>query len=224
LGLIADQGKWRIPVKAVSCLRERNGRQEAFYLSNSDTSLAISIESPFLKLPKRFADDIERNFDTPAANCKVNQASRLTCDSMTAVDLALNFIQFKIDDGAFINISLYDLKLSYDEKTKETVFFVEFVESENDVELGESLFKSYYVSIDMENKKMLYSPINRFPSYSYGVYIIRFMIGFALFTVVVAFVAMIWQMFSDPLRKNKVVYGQDGVKLINYQRTNELDE
>lgn len=83
---------------------------------------------------------------------------------MTAIDLALNFIQFKIDDRAFINISLYDLRDSYDEKTKETVFFIQFVDSDRDIELGESLFKSYYVSIDMEGKKMLYSPLNRFPS------------------------------------------------------------
>ena len=43
---------------------------------------------------------------------------------MTSIELALNFIQFKIDDGAFINISLYDLRDTYDEKTKQTVFFI----------------------------------------------------------------------------------------------------
>lgn len=47
-------------------------------------------------------------------NCKITEKSRLSCDNMSAVDLALNFIQFKIDDGAFINISLYDLRDSYD--------------------------------------------------------------------------------------------------------------
>lgn len=83
---------------------------------------------------------------------------------MTSVDLTLSSIQFKIDDGAFLNISLYDLRESYDEKTKETHFYIQFVDSEKDVELGEALFKAYYVSIDMENKKMLYSPLNRFPA------------------------------------------------------------
>jgi hypothetical protein len=33
---------------------------------------------------------------------------------MTSIDLALNFINLQIDSGASINISLYDLKDSYD--------------------------------------------------------------------------------------------------------------
>lgn len=32
--------------------------------------------------------------------------------------MALHFMDFKIDENAHINISLSDLKLSYDEKTK----------------------------------------------------------------------------------------------------------
>jgi hypothetical protein len=72
----------------------------------------------------------------------------------------------------------------------------------------------------MENKKMLYSPINRFPSESYGKYVIRFLIAFGIFTIVVAIGAMIWQMFNDPFRKNKLMYGQDGVRLVSYQRPN----
>jgi hypothetical protein len=47
------------------------------------------------------------------------------------------------------------------------------------------------------------------------------MIGFGVFTFVVAIVAMIWQMFNDPFRKNKVLYGQDGVRLVTYQRPND---
>jgi hypothetical protein len=49
---------------------------------------------------------------------------------MTSVDLALNFIQLQIDSGAFINISLYDLRESYDEKTNQTLFAIEFVENQ----------------------------------------------------------------------------------------------
>lgn len=32
--------------------------------------------------------------------------------------MALNFLQFKIDEKAYINISLADLKNKYDDKTK----------------------------------------------------------------------------------------------------------
>ncbi len=36
---------------------------------------------------------------------------------MTSIDLSLNFVNLQIDNGASINISLYDLKDTYDEKT-----------------------------------------------------------------------------------------------------------
>lgn len=38
----------------------------------------------------------------------------------------------------------------------------------------------------MGMKKMYFSPINRFPSETYGVYVIRFLVGFGIFTVVSA--------------------------------------
>lgn len=118
------------------------------------------------------------------------------------VDLTLHFLQFEIDQNAFINISLYDLIGKYDEKTAETVFNIEFVAGNDQLHIGESLFKSYYVSIDLENKKMLYSPLNHFPSNNYGVNVIRFLIGFAFFTIASAIGAMLWQNLNDPYRKN----------------------
>lgn len=71
----------------------------------------------------------------------------------------------------------------------------------------------------MKNKKMLFSPINRFPTENYGIYIIRFLIGFGAFMFVSAFLAIIWQTFNDPYKKNKLMYGQDGVRLVSYQKT-----
>ena len=82
------------------------------------------------------------------------------------------------------------------------------------------MFKSYYVSVDMGNKKMLFSPINRFPSDNYGVYVVRFFVAFGIFTVVSAIGAMIWQTFNDPFKKNKLMYGQDGIRLVSYQKPN----
>jgi hypothetical protein len=75
----------------------------------------------------------------------------------------------------------------------------------------------------MGNKKMLFSPINRFPPDSYGVYVVRFFVAFGIFTVVTAIGAMIWQTFNDPFKKNKFMYGQDGVRLVSYQRANEIN-
>lgn len=84
------------------------------------------------------------------------------------------------------------------------------------MQLGEALFKSYYVSIDMADKKMFFSPINRFPSENYGVYVVRFFVGFGIFMIVTAIGAMIWQMCSDPYQKNKLRFGQEGIQLVSY--------
>lgn len=64
----------------------------------------------------------------------------------------------------------------------------------------------------------MFSPVNRFPEESYGVYIIRFIVGFILFLMMAGCGAMIWQTFNDPFRKNKFEYGQDGVRLVSYQK------
>ena len=71
---------------------------------------------------------------------------------------------------------------------------------------------------------MLFSPLNRFPSEYFGVYLVRIFIGFVIFTVVVAVIVMIWSFFGDPFRKNRISYGEDGVKLVSYQKPNTFDE
>ena len=79
--------------------------------------------------------------------------------------------------------------------------------------------KNYYVSIDMKNKRFYYSPTNRYPSSFSGVYVVRFLVGFGLFTVVVAVGALIWQTFNDPLRKNRITFNHEGIRLVpEYQR------
>ena len=72
---------------------------------------------------------------------------------------------------------------------------------------------------------MLFSPLNRYPSESYGVYIVRIMVGFFFFMIVSAVFVMIWQTFNDPFQKNKISFSQDGVRLVSYQRAgSEFDE
>ena len=104
-------------------------------------------------------------------------------------------------------MSLYDIRDTYDEKTKLTMFFLKFEEDSRQLQIGESLLRNYYISIDMKGNRILYSPTNKFPSSFSGVYVIRFFVGFGIFTVVVAIGAMIYQTFNDPFRKNRISYG-----------------
>lgn len=142
---------------------------------------------------------------------------------MTSIDLALNYLHFKLDDGVFVNISLYDLKDTYDEKTRETMFFIEFVKDEKEASIGEAFFKTHYVSIDMQDKQLLFSPLNRYPQESYGIYLVRTVIGFALFMVVAFVGVIIWQSFNDPSHRHHLSVGGGGIKLVSYQRPGEYE-
>ena len=55
---------------------------------------------------------------------------------MTSIDLALNTISLKIEEGIFINISLYDLKDVYNQTDNSFLFFIEFTEEEDNFQLG----------------------------------------------------------------------------------------
>lgn len=141
------------------------------------------------------------------------------CYNITPIDLSLSEILLKIDDDVYINVSLYDIRDTYDEKTKLTMFFLKFEDDDSKLQIGESLLRNYYISIDIKTNRIFYSPTNKFPSSFSSVYIIRFLVGFALFTVVVAIGAMIYQTFNDPYRKNRITYGHEGIRLVpEYQR------
>ena len=43
MDLSSTDGKWWVAVKSISCMRERNGKDDIFYLANSQLSLAINI-------------------------------------------------------------------------------------------------------------------------------------------------------------------------------------
>lgn len=55
LDLQASDGKWKIPVASVSCLRERNGKDDVFYIANSRLNISLNINSAVMKLPITFA-------------------------------------------------------------------------------------------------------------------------------------------------------------------------
>lgn len=72
---------------------------------------------------------------------------------------------------------------------------------------------------------MLFSPLNRYPSESLGVYIVRAFVGFFFFMIVSMVAVMIWQTFNDPFHKHKLSHSQDGgVRLVSYQRPLEYEE
>jgi hypothetical protein len=153
-------------------------------------------------------DSFERNFETPSISCKVFEDQRMGCYNISSIDLALSLIRLKIAEDVYLNITLYDLQASYDDVSKLTMFFIKFVEDENELQVGEALFKNYYISIDMKGKRLLYSPINRFPSTFSTIYVIRFFVGFGIFTIFAAVIAFIWQKFTDPFEKTKGSYEQ----------------
>ena len=140
------------------------------------------------------------------------------CYNITPVDLALSSIQLKLEDMVYINISMYDIRDSYDEETKLTMFYLKFEKDSKKFQVGEALIKGYYISIDMQNSRMFYSPTNKFPSEFSGVYVVRFFVGFGIFTVIVAIGALIYQTFNDPFRKNQITYSHEGIKLVPYHR------
>ena len=97
MDIIAKGGKWRIPVKSVNCTRQKVGKDDNFVIGRDPVSLAISLESSYMVLPKKLAEGIERNFEGANTECNITEESRLVCTNMTSIDLALNTIEFKID-------------------------------------------------------------------------------------------------------------------------------
>lgn len=41
--ITVDDGRWWIPIKSVSCMAERNGKHDMFYIANSQMKMAIDI-------------------------------------------------------------------------------------------------------------------------------------------------------------------------------------
>lgn len=56
--LESEDGKWKIPVKTVLCLRLKNSRNDVFYIAGSEMKVSISINSPLIKLPISLASEL----------------------------------------------------------------------------------------------------------------------------------------------------------------------
>ena len=96
-------------------IREKGGHEELFYISNSECSLAINLESQYLILPSSMKDEVERSVESTDYTCKIFEDMRMGCYNITPVDLSLSLIQLKLEDGVYINITLYDLRDSTNE-------------------------------------------------------------------------------------------------------------
>ena len=94
-------------------------------------------------------DDFERSVESSDYTCKIFEDMRMGCYNITPVDLALSSIQLKLEDMVYINISMYDIRDSYDEETKLTMFYLKFEKDSKKFQVGEALIKGYYISIDM---------------------------------------------------------------------------
>jgi hypothetical protein len=170
----------------------------------------------------RLKDDFERNFETPEITCKVFENDQMGCYNMSSIDLALSLIRLRVGEDVYINITLYDLQDTKKSEEKLTMLFLKFEEDRSKLQLGEALFKNYYVSIDMKGQRLLYSPINRSPSNFSSVYLVRVFVGFAVFAVIAGIFIFFWRLFTDPFRKKRINYEQEGIRLVPYRK--HLDE
>lgn len=63
----------------------------------------------------------------------------------------------------------------------------------------------------MKQQTLLFSSINKFGTGLSTIFVLRFFIYFIIFTIVVAIFVGIWASFSHPIRRNKLLYGREGV-------------
>jgi hypothetical protein len=127
---------------------------------------------------------------------------------MSTIDISLSEFAFQLTPNYFINISLYDLRRSFDSETKKVSFYIKLSSNVSEIQIGSAILKEYYIAIDMNKSNLLFSTINRFGSGISSVHVLRFFLYFFIFTVVMALIVGIWANFSDPTRRNKFQYGR----------------
>ena len=88
-----------------------------------------------------------------------------------------------------------------------------------EVQIGASLLRSYYISINIQNKVMLFSPLNRFSPEITTAEIIRFLSIFLGFMFGACICIVVWQKFNMPPRQSsRFSHGKEGFRLVAYQR------
>lgn len=60
----------------------------------------------------------------------------------------------------------------------------------------------------MDQSTFLFSRVNRFGNGFGSIYVLRFFVYFALFTLLMAVGVGLWASLSDPNRRSKVLYGR----------------
>ena len=93
------------------------------------------------------------------------------------------------------------------------------------MQVGTPLLKGYYISLNMNKKTLMFSPINRFTPEITTVVLLRFAVMFLLFMLGACVVIVIWQMFNGGgSRHRQFQRGKDGVRLVAYQRPKDFDD
>lgn len=130
-----------------------------------------------------------------------------------------------LDEQIYLNLSLYELRDTYNNKDKITTFFVK-LGADNELQIGAPILRNYYVVINMSRPSLLFSPLNRFKPEVTTVAILRFLIIFMLFMLLACIAVIFWQQFNDPQakRRSPLRSGKDGVRLVAYQRASEFDD
>jgi len=111
---------------------------------------------------------------------------------MSTIDEALTFVSFYLDTNVSINISMYELRDSYNNKNKMTSFFLKLGNPE-EIQIGYPLLKGHYISINLNKSTLLFSPLNRYTSEISTASIIRFIVIFMLFMLGACVGLVIWQ-------------------------------
>lgn len=131
-------------------------------------------------------------------------------------------MSFYIDSEVSLNISLYDLRDSYNNKDKLTSFFVRLGKAE-EVQIGYPLLKGYYISLNLVQKSMLFSPLNRFTPEITTAEIIRFVVIFMLFMFFACACIVVWQQWNMPKHtRHRFTKSKDGVRLVAYHKPSEF--
>ncbi len=142
---------------------------------------------------------------------------------MSSIDQALTFLSFNLDINVTINISLYELRDTYNNKNKMTSFFLK-LGKDQDLQIGYPLLKGHYISIDLNKSTLLFSPLNRYTSEISTASIIRFFVIFMLFMFGACIVLVIWQHFSTEGNTRKYRRSKDGLRLVPYHKAPQVDQ
>lgn len=105
-----------------------------------------------------------------------------------------------------------------------TSFFLK-LGGQNETLIGSSLLKGHYVSLNLGQQTLLFSPLNRFSPEISTAEIIRFIVIFMLFMFFACACIVVWQQWNMPKSsRHRFQKSKDGVRLVAYHKPGEFEE